>query len=359
MKALLDIKNYYLYAILTFLLGFLYCIAVYRSGTANGFNIGTDLLIGIPNYYFFYVVVLPFVCLGVVYIAIKNKNIRLFGPIEDAGNTEISVRLLSLRRILPPIAILFAILVTFQDAIKKDHILPPNAYSISDQHYVNSVYACLKGWKLDQSREFCDTNLSAEDAAIFYQQVLSAHGYSGSLTEFDNWLADTSLLYKYENFLSFLGALIIALFIMQVIFLIVVKDVAVDGTKDIVLWLGLQTSFWFPTKYFSIHHYDFHDQVQSGVLVFAVILLLLAGMTILFIKTKKNDLSKYGVAVGAVISGALSYVGYYQKDSIYQVLDVFRGSFVYPLIVGFVLVVILYLVTEYFIKNYEKQVGIR
>ena len=78
--------NRHWYFVLSFslsLVAMFYCYLVYQSGQHGNIRIGADFLSGVPNYYFFYIIILPFIGTGVFYLALENKYIRFFRDISN------------------------------------------------------------------------------------------------------------------------------------------------------------------------------------------------------------------------------------------------------------------------------------
>ena len=72
---------------------------------------------------------MPFVAVGVAYLALENRYIRIFGQLSDDLDDKTRSRVDRYRKILPAFAIIFSLLIIVQDATEKTTALPP--YSIN------------------------------------------------------------------------------------------------------------------------------------------------------------------------------------------------------------------------------------
>jgi hypothetical protein len=252
-------------------------------------------------------------------------------------------------------AVFFSILITARDAVDKNHLLLPCAYSLSSEQAYTEVaetYACLKGWIV------CEQP-SGEGTEV-YLAVLKRHGFTGErATGFDtpaHWYAQSSWLYKFESFLSFLAALIISFFVVEVFLLLAVKNYVLPATKQLVVWLLLIASFWLPTKIYSSWYLGMGDFTPPSIFWFALLLLILGVLLILFIKTERNEIYKYASVVAAIGSTGIAGLSWFKPEWIQMLFEiVMRLGWIYGMLLLCLFCFALFLVTDHFIGNYEEE----
>ena len=104
---------------------------MYLAGQYEQQPLGAFYLIGIPTYYFFYPVVLPFIAAGVLCLGLRNTHIRFFGELSGTLKPEQRNKVYQLRKVLLGVALLLSALVTVLDAADKNYALPPFAFASS------------------------------------------------------------------------------------------------------------------------------------------------------------------------------------------------------------------------------------
>ncbi|MDJ0807414.1 MAG: hypothetical protein QNJ78_11325 [Gammaproteobacteria bacterium] len=336
-------------------LAMLYCLLVYLAGDHGEFQLGEYYLSGIPNYYLFYVAILPFVSIGVLYLALKHRYIRLLGEPTAQLEEKPRKQLLKLRKLMIYMALSFSVLVTINDAADKDHSLPPYAFALMTEQASAELaqgYACLKGWGTCQSA-------LADDPDV-YLAMLREYGFSGTHTQgfdsFTHWFAESSWLYKFESLLNFLAALIISFFVSQIFLLLIVKNHVFPATKHLVIWLLIITSFWLPTKIYASWYSHIGDFSTPPIFWFAVLMLILGALLVFFIKTERNQIYKYASVVAGLSSAVMAGLSWFKPEIFHQLFEIAIGlGWVYGLIFLSIFCLALYLVTDHFIGNYEQE----
>lgn len=350
----------YRYYVLSFTLPVLavcYCVLVFLSGQYEENQLGSFFLIGIPNYYFFYAVILPFISVGAMYLAFENKYIRFVGELSNDLDDKHRNKIRYLRKILLGSALLFSVLIVIQDAVEKDYTLPPHAFRFKTEQgeqQVAALYACVKGWGT------CQRSILSADHASSYLEILQAHGFKGQRASgFDSvlhWYSQSSRTYKLESFLSFLGALIASVFIAEVFLLMMVKNYVKPATKDLIIWLVILASFWFPTKMYAAWHFNIGEFSTPGIFWFGIGVLGLAILLVFFLKAERNDLYKYASVIAAIASASIAGLSYFRPEIIQNWIEVMQNIGWTYVGMFFVLVAFsLYLVTDHFISNYEQE----
>ena len=337
------------------LLAVIFCVLVYLSGEFEIHRLGMHYLTGLPNYYFFYIAILPFVSAAVLYLALNHRYIRLFGELSRELDEKHRIRQLKLRKLLVWMALIFSILITARDAADKNHLLLPCAYAFaSEQAYaeVAETYACLKGWIACQPQ--------TGDGADIYLAVLKSHGFTGErATGFETltqWYLESSWLYKFESLLSFLAALIISLFAAEVFLLLAVKNYVLPATKQLIVWLLLIASFWLPTKIYSSWYLGMGQFSPPSVFWFALLLLILGVLLVLFIKTERNEIYKYASVLAAIGSTGIAGLSWFKPEWIQLLFEiVMQLGWIYGLLLLCLFCLALFLVTDHFIGNYEEE----
>ena len=432
--------RYFIVSFTLSILGLAFCWLCYRSGQFEQFEIGSFFLQGIPNYYFFYIFVLPFIGTSVAYLAFENKTIRLFGEIDDNLDAENRSRIERYRLKLLFAALLISVLVGIQDAGEKTTALPSYSFELGAENNaaVADYYACLQGLSTcskqisPEARETCyaainalrgsagqaggerelspeeqnacylgllrahdfdpyretgqalsvpdgqacylailqqqgfdqqrvdGSTLPSADAKTCYLAILRQQGFEGQrvsgFESVSHWWQQSSALYKFESLLSFLAALLISLLFVQLFLLLMVKDQVRSSTKSIVIWMAVLGSFWFPTKLYSSWRFDLGPYEIPGTLWFGIIVLVIAILLIVFLKTERDNLYKYAEIVVAVFSVLITAVGIAEPELIQQAVSIL-GSIgpIYIGIVSFIFIFSLYLVTDHFLSNYEQD----
>jgi hypothetical protein len=339
------------------LLAVAYCVLVYGAGERHGLSLGARYLAAIPNYYLFYLVVLPFVATGVLHLGLENRNIRFVGDISGELDDETRRKVERFRRILPAVCLLFSALIIVQDAAEKNHALPPYAFRFQEPEQAGRVeryYACAKGWIA------CE--LSEQERTVeAYLIVLKRNGYVGSsatgFRSFDAWWSGSSWLYRFESFLSFLAALVVSALFAEVFLLVMTKNYVRPATRNLMIWMAVLVTLWFPAKMYAAWSVRLGPFSPPGIAVFGLALLVLGVLLVLFVKTERDQLGKYASAVTAVFSLGLASVSYLKPELIHRgVLMMEKLGLVYTGIVAALLFFALYLVTDYFIRGYDEEV---
>lgn len=350
---------HYLPAIFLFLLAVVYCTVVYWSGNTESISVGNRFLTGIPNFYLFYLIILPFISAGITHLATRNANIRFFGDVGDALELEQKLKVIRFRKILFVLASVFSLLITIEDAKNKDHPIPPYSLSFnSAQDYEQAVvvYSRLKGW-FDYNEQ---QTLAGDSKQKLYLQKIKDLGFKNNRTtgfdSFSTWYSQSSCIYKLESFLSFIATFLICLFFAQLFLLMIVKSTALSETKYLVLWLIILCTFWFPTKIFSVWYYSFGAFSLPIIFWFGFLIFGIALALALFIKVDSSDISKYASAVAAVISFIATYISFSEPSWIMAALNLaLRFGWIYGSILLMVLAFSLFLVTDHLIESYEKE----
>lgn len=338
-------------------LSLIYCVLVYLAGQHMELEIGSHYLVSIPNYYFFYTVILPFVATGVIYLACENRFIRFFGGVSEELSDDHRKKVRRYQKILPFFCLLFSMLVIVQDAAEKNFTLPPYAFNFASETQAQAVaefYACAKGWKE------CDPQ-PTEQGPEQYLSVLQANGLSTeSVTGFatlSQWWTGATWLYRFESLLSFLGALIVSFFIAEIFLLMIVKNYTKPATRNLIIWMLILTSFWFPTKIYSAWNFTLGLFKAPVIFLFGLLVLALGVLLVFFIKSERNELAKYGALIAALFSFALGSVSYLKPEFIHEGVELMREfGLIYVSIFAALVLFSLYLVTDYFINSYEEEI---
>jgi hypothetical protein len=354
-------KERVLYYLLSFSLSALslaYCILVFLAGQRNGLRLGSFYLVGIPNYYFFYVVILPFFAAGVLYLGFENRYIRFVGALSEELSATHRSKIGRWRRILPFFCLLFSVLIVVQDGAQKSYTLPPYSFHFAGETQARAVaefYACARGWTK------CGESAGEPDAAQ-YLSVLQSNGIAGDrATGFDSiphWWHDASRLYRFESFLSFLATLTVSFFVAEIFLLIIVKNYAKAATRNLIMWMLILISFWFPAENYSAWNYNVGEFEAPIAFVFGLVVLVLGALLVLFIRTERNDLAKYGSTVVAVFTFGLGAVSYIMPKFLHDALALIsQVGVIYLSIAAAIVGFALYLITDYFIDSYEQEIG--
>lgn len=351
---------YYLLSLALCALAVVYCFLVYRAGQLDGLDLGSFYLIGIPNYYFFYTVILPFFVAGVFYLGLENRYIRLFGDLSEELDENQRNKVLRWRKVLPIIALLFSALVIVQDAREKNHTLPPYEFHFASRDQARTAterYACAKKWRKYD-------NADVQRCATSYLSLLQRAGLAGKTASgfpsFALWWTAASRLSRFESLLSLLATLSVSFFVAELLLLIIVKNYVKPATGNLIMWMLILISVWFPTKNYSVWSSNLGSGAaeKASIFLFGLALLGLGVLIVIFIRTARNNLEKYGSIVAAVFSAGLAALGFFQPKVVDGVLETIRQSgFIYVSIAVAILGMALFLVTDYFIDSYEQEIG--
>jgi len=367
---------YYVPALILSFLAIVYCAAVFTAGEYAQNPLSAFYLIGIPTYYFFYPVVLPFIAAGVLCLGLRNTHIRFFGELSSTLKAEQRDKVYQLRKVLLGVALLLSALVTVLDAADKNYALPPFAFALTSaqaEQEAARAYGCAKNWiegadcsstasaGVDPSK---DRRGSAErpvsEGGAAYLARLKAGGFDGNrYTGFDSlasWYSESSWLYKFESFLSLLGAAILGAFFAQVCLLVIVKDYARPATKNLMVWMIVLASLWFPVKLFSAWYFGMGEPPRPAVFWFSLLLLVVVAALVIFIRTERNELYKYAGLVGVIVSAAISSLAYFSPKTLGTSAEVLRNiGWGYGAILLVVTAIALYFMTDYLISSYEQE----
>ena len=368
-------RLYYISSVVILVLAATYCTIIYFTDNIRGTDSAYELLLGIPNYYFFYFTIFPFVTAGVVYFATSNVNIRFFGPLNpdlDAGRKN---KVLKFRIILLVAAVIFSIAIAAKDAMDKGHTLPPYSFNMStkaDMQHAIQTYLDYRGQVAILEKDYeakiqgseaneillnNELSLKREKIGSDYLQGLKSLGFKGEsisgFTSFSSWYRNSSFIYKFEDFLSWIAALIMSVFVSQLFLIIIVKDYIRQETKNLMLWMLMLCSLWIPTKIFSAYYYSLAPYSPPAVVWFAIIILAIGIVLALFIKAEKNDMTKYATAVVAVFSTASTVVSVLAPEYLEIAIKVISGlGWILGGIILFVMALSIYLVTDNLIQSF-------
>ena len=358
---------YYVPALVLSFLAIVYCVAVFVAGQYAQGSLSAFYLIGIPTYYFFYPVVLPFIAAGVLCLGFRNTHIRFFGELSSALKPEHRNKVYRLRKVLLALALLLGALVTILDAGDKNYALPPFSFalaSVAAEREAAQAYGCAKNWiEGTECRSTAPGNSGTDErqsGAAGYLAKLKAGGFDGSrYTGFDSlasWYSQSSWLYKFESLLSLLGAVILGAFFAQVCLLVIVKDYARPATKNLMIWMIVLASLWFPVKLFSAWYFGIGEPPKPAVFWFSLLLLVVVAALVIFIRTDRNELYKYAGLVGVIVSAAISSVAYFSPRTMGTSAEILRSmSWGYGAILLVVVGVALFFMTDYLITSYEQE----
>jgi len=400
--------RYYLIAALLSILGCLYCVLVYSAGEKDPHHLGSQYLESIPNYWLFYIFVLPFFAAGVLYLAFEEKTIRFSGKLSERLDDATRAKIRSRQRLLLPLCLPLCVAMILADAYERKYTLPPYAYQFSDAKKENAVisfYACKKGWEpcppasifapasesmaasaADSAASVAAATAAAAAAADSpstsskaiaaavsaaglaasaanenYRQVLRTNGVNVTSATgwhgLGEWWVGASKLFMLECILSLVAALFVYVFAVEIVLLIKVKDLAKSSTKNLVIWISFLISLWFPTIMYS---YWFRGIIiLTGIppiVLFGTVSLLIGVILIVFIKTDQNDITKYSAIAGGIVSlGAATLVKFRPElflDAFMLIRDLWP---VYAIIAAVFVVVSLSALTENLIDHHEQE----
>ncbi len=355
----------YLPSVVLIILALTYCVMVYQSGEASGAGAGFKNLVGIPNYYFFYLSIFPFIAAGIIYIATQNHNVRFFGSLNPEMDKDRLKKIKFRRKLLLIIAIIFSLLVAISDAADKGRTLPP--YSLSFSSEVNLSKATIKFYELrDLKNKQKDVLINGEretkkiDLDEEYRQFIIKNGYAGGnitgFRTFSSWFYDSSFNYKFESFLSWLAALFVSIFVAQFFLVVSVKEHIKGETKNLVLWLLILCSMWIPCKIFSVYYYSLNEYQPPAIVWFAIVLLAISIVLAIFIKIERNDMEKYVTIIASIIAFIGTSLSIFKPEYFDLVLVILQKmGWVYSGILIFVISFTIYLITDRMIHGYEKN----
>ncbi len=90
---------------------------------------------------------------------------------------------------------------------------------------------------------------------------------------------------------------------------------------------------------------------------FALLMLTLGTLVILFIKTERNQIYKYASVVAGVSSAAVAGLSWFKPEIFQQIFEIVIGlGWVYGSMFLSIFCLALYLVTDHFITNYEQEI---
>lgn len=352
---------YYVFSLTLSALAISYCILVFFSGQYDNVPLGSYVLIGKPNYYFFYIIVLPVIATGIVYLALENKYVRLFGELSNDLDDKHKRKIRILRIVFLCIAVLASVMIVIQDAANKDYPLPPNDFNLSSKQVKNQVAVFYQKQRNDSEDK---KSASTTDHAKAYLEFLKEHGFRGKrINGFDSistWYSQSSGTYKFESLLSFLAALITSLLFVEILLLLVVKNYVKPATKNLLIWLVILISLWFPMKMYSAWYFSFNRSTFSppAIFWFGLVILVIGALLVFFIRTERNNLNKYASIVAAVASALVSVVSYFKPKFMENVIQIIGNiGWVYEGVLATILIISLFLVTDYFITDYEEEVA--
>ena len=351
----------YLPSIAVFSLALAYCALIYWSGESADTGAGFKYLIGIPNYYFFYLTIFPFITAGIIYMATRNTNIRFFGELSSDLDIERKNKILLFRKILLAIAVVFSLVVTMNDASDKGRSLPPYALALaSEQAYTKSTKEYFRQKEISSAqRKSAQENANLQYIQDNYFKALKESGFNGDsvtgFNSFSSWYYDSSRIYKMESLLSWIAAFVISIFIAQFFLTLMVKEHVVSETKNLMLWLLILCSFWIPCKIFSVYYYSLAEYQPPAIVWFAIFLLAISVVLALFIKAENNDMIKYATVAGAAFSLLATTISILKPEYFELAARIMEQlGWTYSTILLFIMAFSIYLVTDHLILSYEK-----
>lgn len=356
-------RLHHVVSMLIFSLAIIYCGMVYYSGNVSDANAGLHFLIGMPNYYFFYLVVFPFVSAAIAYLAIYNKSIRFFGTLEGKE----SHKIIKLRKTLLIISVVFSVFIAVSDASDRGRAIPPYGLSVETENGYNEVinkYMEIKqSYRESLQQAGPDTENTGHEGNKFsddYLNVLEEYGYKGhsaiSFGSLSSWYSNSSFLYKFENVLSWIAALIISILFSQIFLAAKIKNSVDEHTKNIILWALILSSFWIPCKTISVYYYSLIDAQLPVIIWFAIVLLIIAVGMYLFLQLEGNNMVKYSAIIAAAASSLSTVISIFRPEyyqSAFEVISSLSG--VYGFILLFLFGFSVYLITESLISSDENS----
>jgi len=331
-------------------LGGIFCLGIFSTGQRSPHALGWRYLESLPNYWVFYCCILPFLAAGVLYLAFVDRVARFTRPPVDPLDDDLRRRVRWRQRALIGVCLPFCFVITIEDAAEKHFTLPPYAYHFADadkEKAVTEFYACAKKW----------VDCPGPDSD--YLQVLKDNGVdTTTATGWDSlsrWWRGASWLYMFESVLSFLAAVVVCTFAVQVIVLVKLKSLARPETQNLIMYITMLISLWFPTAMYSFWNRGlFRPEGMPAVVMFGSLCLLLGALLVLFIRAKHNDLAAYGTTATAVLSAAVTAIGLIKPDVVPVV-----SQAMHTLGVAFGLMLITFLaaglfaMTEHFLASYD------
>jgi len=348
-----------------FIIAFIYCIMVYLAGETGDANAGYKYLVGIPNYYLFYLAIFPYVTAGITFIATHNINIRFFGKLNNEISEEKKSKITFYRKLLLFITIVFSLAVSINDASDKGRTLPPYSLSLaSEQIYLEATnkYFELKSLESERRKKSPNIDNSANntDLEAEYFSFIKQKGYKGNSStgfqSFSSWYHNSSIIYKVESFLSWIAAFVISIFFAQFFLIIIIKEYVLAETKNLVLWLLILCSLWIPCKIFSAYYYTLKPYNPPAIVWFAIILLAISIVLAIFIKIDKNDMSKYATIIVSVFSFLITSISIFRPEYFELALEIIQQlGWMYGGIILFLMAFSIHLVTDHLIDTYEQS----
>jgi hypothetical protein len=331
-------------------LGAIFCIGIFATGQRSPHALGWRYLESLPNYWVFYCCILPFLAAGVIYLAFVDRFARFTRHPLDPLDEDLRRRVCWRQRALIGICLPFCFLIAIEDAAEKHFTLPPYAYHFADarnEQAVTEFYACAKKW--------ADCSATASE----YLAVLQRNGVDTTTatgwTSLSQWWKGASWLYIFESVLSFLAAVVVCTFAVQVIVLVMLKSLARPETQNLIMYVTMLISLWFPTAMYSFWNRGlFRPEGMPAVVMFGSLCLLLGALLVLFIRTKHNDLAAYGTTATAMLSASVVAIGLIKPD---VVPAVSRAMHTLGVAFGLMLITFLaaglFAVTEHFLGIYD------
>lgn len=337
------------------LLATIYCFGVYLSGQNHALALGNYYLSIVPNYYLFYLIFLPFINLGMLYLAFNNRYIRFFGNLSEELDENSAKRLRFLQRLLPLICIAFSIVIVIQDGANRGHALPPFNYkyqSTEQKIEVARYYSCEMNW----SKE-CTSKM--EDNGKNYLKILQKNGVAvetrTGFSSISEWWKYSSWIYKYDTVLSFIASAIISIFLAQIFFLISIKNLIKLVTRNLVMWMLILASFWFPTKIYTSWSSNFYALNIPAIFLFGFLVLLLGIVLLFFLTTKEDLFIKVLTGLATLVSLSASVAGYFKTDLLNKVVVFFRAlGFTYTVMIFILIFIGVWIITERLLKDYDE-----
>jgi hypothetical protein len=94
----------------------------------------------------------------------------------------------------------------------------------------------------------------------------------------------------------------------------------------------------------------------SGKLWFGVIVLIIAILLIVLLKTEPDNIYKYAEIVIAIFSALITAISIAKRELIQQAVSIFENiDWIYTGVVSFLFIFSLNLISDHFISNYEQD----
>jgi len=321
-------NKYVVLPVIIFVMVLVFLILVCLYSNTKTIQMGDEMLIGLPNFYLFMLIVLPCISIGIVHLSEKNANLR-FLPGRSSNLQEQDTRIVRLRRVLLWVGCLASLLVTIDDASDKQHTLPPYMFSFNselDKAEVFQLYFVLQEWDKPTDKKSTMTDSTAVDKQEVYFKKLQSLGYKGAgvtgFTSFKSWLRDSSFLYKYESFINLIGTVFICLFFIQLLLLIIAKKSIYLGTRSLIIWLILLCTLWFPAKIMSFTYFNLNDTDIPGIFALGFLLFLYGIIAGLYVKTNSQNTEKYLTLIFSFAALILTLISIYKPQYLKEALIV-------------------------------------